>query len=493
MNSDSIVQRRTFAENFIRFFDRWTPNSMVIAFIITVIVGALALVLTGIPFINFKPNVSTQAIAQGAAAGSLVEAWGLGFWTLLELAMQMALILITGSLIAGSPPVKKFLVTVASRPNNMGQAVLLVMAIIPIINWFHFGLGIMLGIHLGRHIIYAAKRKGYKLHAPMFVALLYGCGITGIGISQIAPIFGAGEGMLKNIIFRGHPGIVDGTLNIPDRVPMGESVFLIQNILMCLIALVVVFGAIWLMRPRKESNYVEPSEELIAEIEGQAKMYIASMQKTKATSFAEWIDNSIIPSLVIGGFGVVWAVRFFATGGQLNFNNFNMLMIIIGLLLCGSTNQFSKGVQQAIGQTWGIIIQFPFYAGIFGLITYTGLNEVIVGFFMSFATQQNWHFVSYVYTSIVNFAVPNGAAKFFVVAPYTLEVAANLDVDIGTMLVSYVAGDVSTNGFLPFWALPYLAMFKLDFKKILPYTAVGSAAVYIVYSIFMLFVFPNIR
>jgi short-chain fatty acids transporter len=108
--------------------------------------------------------------------------------------------------------------------------------------------------------------------------------------------------------------------------------------------------------------------------------------------------------------------------------------------------------------------------------------------------------LSYVYTSIVNIAVPNGAAKFFVVSPYTLQVAAELCAEagltqaatqsyIGKMLVSYVAGDVSTNGFLPFWALPYLAMFKLDFKKILPYTAIGSTAVYIIFTIFFLFVF----
>ena len=485
--SSEANQKRTFSENFIRFFDRWTPNSMVIAYLLTIIVAVLALILTDTPFVSFKPNVSAAAIARGAMAGSLVEAWGLGFWTLLELAMQMALILITGSLIAGSPVVRGFLFKVASKPNNMGQAILLVMAIVPIINWFHFGLGIMLGIHLGRHIIYAAKRKGYKLHAPMFVAILYGCGITGIGISQIAPIFGAGNNMLGGIIFRNNPEVA---AMMPARVPLSESVFLLQNILMCLAALIVVFGAIWLMRPRKESNYIEPSEELINEIDGQAKMAMAAMaNKPKAKSFAEWIDNSIIPSIVVGIFGIIWVVRFFKVDGQLNFNNFNMLMIIIGLLLCGSTNQFMKGVQQAIGQTWGIIIQFPFYAGIFGLITYTGLNDVIVRFFMSFATTENWIFVSYVYTSIVNIAVPNGAAKFFVVAPYALEVAARLDVDIGKMLVSYVAGDVSTNGFLPFWALPYLAMFKLDFKKILPYTAVGSTAVYIVFSIFLIFIF----
>ena len=470
MSSDT-VQKRTFSENFIRFFDRWTPNSMVIAYLLTAIVAILALVFTDTPFVTFQ-----------AGQSSVIGAWGEGFWALLDLAMQMSLILITGSLIATAPPVRKFLQKVAMRPNNMGQAVLLVMAIVPLINWFHFGLGIMLGIHLGRQIVLAAKVKGYKLHNPLFVALLYGTGITGIGISQIAPIFGASQNALRSL-FRHNPEV---QAMIPEVVPLAQSAFLVQNILMCIIVLVVVFGAIWLMRPRKESSIIEPSEALIAEIEAQNKM---GMDRPNMTSPAEKIDNSIIPSLIIGIFGLIWVVRFFIVSGRLDFNNFNMVMIIIGLLVCGSPNQFIRGVQSAIGSTWGIIIQFPFYAGIFGLITYTGLNEVIVTFFMSFATAQNWPFISYVYTSIVNIAVPSGGPKFFIVAPYVLEVAARLNVDIGTMLVAYVAGDVSTNGFLPFWALPYLALFKLDFKKILPYTAIGSTAAYVIFTIFFLFIF----
>jgi len=482
--SSTPLQKRTFAESFIRFFDRWTPNSMVIAYVLTAVVAILALILTPTPFF------SRSVAAPGAPmAYSLVEAWGMGFWSLLELAMQMALILITGSVIASSPPVRRFLQKVARLPNNMGQAVLLVTAIVPLINWFHFGLGIMLGIQLGRQVVLAAKQKGYKLHNPLFVAILYGTGITGIGISQIAPILGASPGALHRLIFPHNPDVGGTPIHevLPYVVPLSQSAFLIQNIVMCVVVLIVVFGVIWILRPRKESDIVEAPDALIAEIEGQNKI---GMEKPALTTPASRLDNSIVPSLIIGGFGLVWVIRFFIVSGRLDFNNFNMLMIIIGVLLCGSPNQFIRSVQASIAATWGIIIQFPFYAGIFGLLTFTGLNEVIVQFFRGFATAENWPFISYVYTSIVNIAVPSGGPKFFLVAPHALEVSAYLGVDTGTMLISYVAGDVSTNGFLPFWALPYLAMFKLDFRKILPYTAFGSIAAYIIFSIFLLFIFP---
>jgi len=503
--SSSPLQKRTFAESFIRFFERWTPNSMVIAYALTAIVAVLALILTPTPFFSLE-----RAGRDAAVAYSIVEAWGMGFWSLLELAMQMALILITGSVIASSPPVRRFLQKVARVPNSMGQAVLLTLLVVPIVNWFHFGLGIMLGIQLGRQIVLAARQKGYKMHHPLFVSLLYALNISGIGISQIAPILGASPGALHRLLFPHNPYVSvstgPGTYAyvpihdvLPYSVPLTNSAFLIQNIIMCVVVLAVVFAVMWMLKPKKESAIMDAPDALIAEIEAQNKI---GMAKPSITSPAGMLDNSIIPSLVLGGFGLLWVVWFFAADGQLNFNNFNMLMIIIGVLLCGSPNQFIKSVQASIAATWGIIIQFPFYAGIFGLLAFTGLNDVIVGFFRAFATEGNWPFISYVYTSIVNIAVPSGGPKFFLVAPHALEVAAGFaqacaDTGaisdnsryIGTMLISYVAGDVSTNGFLPFWALPYLAMFKLDFRQMLPFTAFGSIAAYVVFTIFLLFVF----
>jgi len=483
--SSQTIEKKSWMDGFIRFFNRWMPNSMVIAFILTAVVVILALVFTNTPFVNFsEKNVPLAQLNTGVTANSVVEAWGAGFWSLLELAMQMSLILITGSVIAASPFVRLGLKKLARKPNNMGQAILLVMLTIPLFNWFHFGLGIMLGIHLGRHILMAAREKGYKMHNPLFVAILYGCGITGIGISQIAPVFGNSSGLIKRVIFAGQSA--EFLAKVPDRVPYAETVFSLQNVILCIVALIVCFGAIYLIRPKKEADYVAPSDELYTEIENQQKLY--TQVRPKPTSPAEWLDNSPIVNFIIGAFGLVWVVRFFAIDGQLNFNNFNMLMLVIALLLSGTPNAFIRMVQMSLGQTWGVIIQFPFYAGIFGIITYAGLNEVFVKFFSNIATEGNWPFLTYVYTSIVNIAVPNGAAKFMVVAPYTFEVAVEKGVPLSKMILAYTAGDFSTNGFLPFWALPYLAMFKLDFKHILPYTAIGCSAVYVIFALFFIFV-----
>jgi short-chain fatty acids transporter len=469
MSSNSI-QKRTLSEKFIHFCNKWTPSTMVVAYIMTAIAVILVLVLTDTPFVSFTRGQQ-----------SVVWAWSRGLWSLLELGMQMSLILITGSVLASSPPVRKFLSKIAAKPNNMGQAVLLVLAVVPILNWFHFGLGIMVGIQFGRMIIFAAKKKGYKIHLPMFVTMLYAVGITGIGISQIAPAMSAVPGALKTLF-------QDESVKamIPNVVPLAQSAFLIQNIISCIIVLFVVFFLIWILRPKKLDDYEEAPDQLIAEIEAQSKI---GTEKVKGELPAEKLDNSVLPSLIMGAFALTALVVYYGTGGRPDLNGFNFTMITLCILLCGSTNQFIKTVQASIGSIWGIVIQFPFYAGIFGLIAFTGLNQVIVDFFMGFATKENWPFLAYVYTSIVNFAVPNGVAKFPIVAPYTVEVAARLGVPIGVMMNSYVAGDIVTNGFIPFWALPYLAMFKLDFKKIFPYVIFASIGAYIIYSVFFLFLY----
>jgi short-chain fatty acids transporter len=199
----------------------------------------------------------------------------------------------------------------------------------------------------------------------------------------------------------------------------------------------------------------------------------------------------LILSLIIGIAGLIWIVKFVVTQGlnNISINNFNFIMLIFGVLLCGSPNQYIKCVQSSVGQTWGVIIQFPLYAGIFGLIVYTGLATVIVNFFMSFATTRNFPVICFIYSSILNMAVPSGGSKFIIEAPYIIDVAAKLNVNIGVILDAYTAGDQVTNVIQPFWALPFLAAFQIDFKKILPYTCVACAGAYIVYLIFYGFIF----
>jgi short-chain fatty acids transporter len=306
--------------------------------------------------------------------------------------------------------------------------------------------------------------------------------VAGIGISQAGPIYGATPNGLRALVSEAVKPL------IPEVIPLGESVLLPANLINCILLGVIVLFVCLAIRPKKDENIIVADDALIAEIEAQNKI---GTEKPKISSPAEWIDNSLILSLVVGIAGLIWIIKFVATVGlgNISINNFNFILLFLGLLLCGSPNQFIKGVQSAVNATWGVIIQFPFYAGIFGIIAYTGLATVIVNFFMRFATTENFPWICYIYSSILNMAVPSGGSKFIIEAPYILEVATRLNIPIGKILLSYTAGDQTTNIIQPFWALPYLTMFHIDFKKILPFTVLACVAAYVVFSIFFIFVY----
>ena len=161
MSNNETTTKKTFNDRFIRFFDRWTPNAMVFAIILTIIVAILAIIFTGCPIIMDS--------AEGQM--SLMNSWVGGFWSLLTFGMQMSLIMITGNVIAISPPVQKLIRKVAMLPNNWKQAFVLLVAVGWILNYIHWGIGMMACIALLRNVLAAARDKGYAvLHLPLLPA-----------------------------------------------------------------------------------------------------------------------------------------------------------------------------------------------------------------------------------------------------------------------------------------------------------------------------------
>ncbi len=469
MNSNgSAKSGGGFSNAFVKFFDTWTPNSIVFAYMLTFVIAILALIFTDTPLLfDSGENMS------------LVNSWVSGFWNLLTFAMQMSLIMITGSIVATSPPVKKALIWIATKPNSK-LAYFVFMAVISfVLSWIHWGIGMMVGIQMGRQFLVAARDKGIHFSQAYFCAAAYAMLPGSVGISQAAPLLGSTPGYLRTLV----PEEIAPL--IPEVTPLTESVLTPVNIAQCLILFALVSVVLWFVQPKEG----QVGDELYNEVKAQNEVKVE--KKRKATGPADWIDNSPLTSWIIGGFGAFWVIRLLATSGfiGLSINNYNFLMLILGILLCGSPNNFIKGAQGAVSSVWGVIMQFPLYAGIFGIIVYTGLSGVIVDFFLSFSTQDNFPLVTYIYSAILNMAVPSGGSKFAIEAPYLLAICAELNVPIGSILNSYTFGDMTTNIIQPFWALPYLALFKIDFKQILPYTMFACAAAIVINCAFFIFAY----
>jgi short-chain fatty acids transporter len=359
----------------------------------------------------------------------------------------------------------------------------LILPIAWIIQYIHWGIGMMTCIALLRNTLFAAKEKGYPIHAPALVAGAYGTVVAAVGISQAGPLYGATPGFLRSLVSS------DAALNyVKDSYILSESVLAGWNLAQCAVLFMMVVVVGYAIMPKNKHKMVGCSDELYEEVKRTQTMFEANPDRS---TFAQWINNSRILPMVIGVFGLIWCIELYATKGfgGLTINNFNFTMLILGFILCGTPERFSQAAIASVGAVWGVIIQFPLYAGIFGMISYTGLSDVISNAFMVISTTKTFPFVAYIYSAVLNMAVPSGGSKFVIEAPYLLDVAARLNVSVSKLLVAYTYGDMTTNIIQPFWALPYLTMCHIDFKKMLPYTMVICLGALVVCSFFFLVIY----
>ena len=473
MSSKQNSTKTTFSDRFTMFFDRWTPNAMVFAIGLTIIVAVLALIFTETP------------VLFDSAAGnmSLVNSWVAGFWNLLTFSMQMSLIMITGNVIAISPPVQKLIRKLAMLPNNWFQAYAMIVFIAWILGYIHWGIGMMVSIALLRNTIVASRDKGYPLHSPALISAAYCCLIPAVGISQAAPLYAATPGFLKTLCN------TEAAINyLADVYPLSDSVLAWWNLLQCVILFVMVFIIGYVIMPKDKQKMVGCSDELYNDVKHTQTMYDAKADRSTPANF---MNNTPLFSLIMGVVGLIWCVMLYAKHGfdGLTINNFNFTMMMLGMVLCGTPERFSKACIASVGSVWGVVIQFPLYAGIFGIIVNTGLAHVFSDAFMAISTTKTFPEVTYIYSAILNMAVPSGGSKFIIEAPYLLDVAAKLNVSVPKILCAYTFGDQTTNIIQPFWALPYLTLCHIDFKKMMPYTMVVCFGALIVCSIFFLTVY----
>ena len=178
--------------------------------------------------------------------------------------------------------------------------------------------------------------------------------------------------------------------------------------------------------------------------------------------------------IVNRGFGTSWTI-----------NAYNALFLGAALVLHGHPVSFLRACRQGVDAAWGIIVQFPFYAGIFGLMQNTGLGTWIGSLFAQISTQQTYPFVVYFYSAVMNLFVPSAGSKWRIEAPYLIPAGAQLDVSVVTVLLSYAYGDSTTNLIQPFFAIPILAVTRLRFGDIVGYTFLIAVACFAVSSIAM--------
>lgn len=424
---------------------RWIPDPWVIVVLLTFVAGLLSFFLTPGGFGLDKADL-------------IIRGWGGGFWDLLEFAMQMALMLFSGYVVASSPPLKRFLIWVADRQAGPIRTVATVALTSMILMWIHWGIGLIAAGILVRY--YAARNTKADYRLLVAAAYLGMAGTFHAGMSSSAGLLVATPGHFAEEYF----GVI----------PMSQTVFSPFNLI--LVAVTIIAWTLTAMRlqPGQEETFRPPAElraQLAAEFDLEESARKKSQEAGKRTP-VEIIENSRWINMTIGVLGLIYVVLYFTSleDGILNgltLNSVNFIFIFVGILMHGTPKALLTAAQTGGTFVWGIILQFPFYAGILGMIVASGLSERIASAFAAVATQQTYPVFVYWYSAILNFFVPSGGSKFAIEASYLGEASQSLNVPLDLTTVAYIWGDMSTNAIQPFWALPLLALCGLSFRDIM--------------------------
>jgi short-chain fatty acids transporter len=424
--------------------ERWMPSPFLFAIILTYVVF-----LAGLVFTDSGP-------------GQLVQSWYDGFWAFLTFAMQMVLILMTGFAIAYHPRVNDLIQRLTEVPSNGKQAAVLVGVVAMVLGWIHWGFSLILGAIFAREMGTTARERGIDVHYPLLATAGYlGLGLTWHwGLSASAPLQIATEG---NAFVE--MGIVDGV------VPTSATIF--SSYAVALFALSVVFAAamLYLLAPSPERSagieeFVDP-EVLDGDDEAASTSTVAAGETVPADA----VDNSRLLGGVVALTAVgMFAFQFVQRGlDALSLNVVNWGFLFAGLLIYTNPSAYREKFGEAASSAAGIILLFPFFAGIQGIMSGSGLAELLANQLVAVATPATFPVVAWLTGATINLFVPSGGGEWIVVGPSVLRAANDLGVPAGKATVAYAVGDAHTNLLNPFWALPLLAITGIRARQMFGY------------------------
>ena len=428
--------------------ERYIPSALVFVIVLTLVVAVLALTLTE------------------AGPVDVIRSWGDGLAGLLAFMTQMALVLLLGHALANTSPVHRLLTRLGSIPRTPMQAYLFVFVVASLAALITWGLGLVVGGLLAKEVAAQLRARGVKLHFPLLVAAGYsGFVVWHMGYSGSGPLTAATEGSFL-------------AEQLGRTIPLSETMFSPWNIAAAGATIVVVALALALVAPKRNAA--------IFELEFDAREQI--VEEEAVVTPADKLDASRFLTLLVGLALVAYLMIHFSEGGTLTLDIVNWSFLALIFLLVRNPFELIRLTKNAAANVGDILLQFPLYAGILGMMVGSGLIGVFSDFFVNVSTPQTFGMMALLSAGLVNFFVPSGGGQFAVQGPIMLDAAGRLGVDpsVAIMAVSY--GDQWTNMIQPFWALPLLAIAGLKMRDILGYTTVTFLAAGLVFCATMLIV-----
>jgi short-chain fatty acids transporter len=428
----------------VRYAERYIPDPYLYAIIFSFITAGAALVFTD------------------AGTVEIVTAWYDGIWAILAFAMQMALILCTGVALAATPFVKRVLEAVASIPSRQAGAAVTVFLVSAIGSWLNWGFGLVVGALIAREV----AKKIRDVDFGLIVASAYmGFIVWASGPSSSIALASATPGSALNIIERETGRIA----------PLSETIFTAYNLVPTVLVCILIPLMLLVIGP-EESEMKRADPALLARDDA------ALQEPPRAKTFATRLENAWPLTLLLVAMGLVYEWNVIRTRGfSLDINGMIFIPLMLGLVLHWRPIQYVRAFNEAARTVGPILLQFPLYGGIMGIMTATGLAAVISEAFVAFSTQDTLPFWSFVSSNIISLFVPSGGGHWAVQGPFMIPAAVDLEVDPALTAMAVAFGEQTANMIQPFWALPILAIAGLSIRDIMGYCVLALVVGLVVY------------
>ena len=439
MSSTKLGFLNSLSKPFVKLVERYYPDAFIFVIVLSVLTFVLALV-----------NTDSTSV-------EVFEAWGNGLPKLFTFTAQISIIMITAHALAHTNPIENVLSKIGSFPNSSIQAYALVTFISGIASLFAWSFGLIVGGIISKFVAIGCFKKKIKIHYPLLVASAYsGYVIWHMGYSSSAALFVSSEGH-----------------SLQDKVgviPVTETIFTSFNMSLALITLIIITIINPLMRPTKETEINEIDSNIFKFSSKKSDFY--DLNKSNR-NFAQIVENNRLISIFVGSSLLFYIFYiFYQKGFSLDLNLVSWSFLGFGLILSTSPIHYVKLVNNAAITVGPIILQYPFYAGIMGIMADTGLINILADKISEISSAETLGFYSFISGGLVNMFIPSGGGQWAVQGPVMIEAAENLNVEPYVVVLGVAYGDQWTNMIQPFWTIPLLAIAGLHMRQIMGYTFV---------------------
>ncbi len=430
---------RRLGDFFSRWAEKYVPDPFLFAVLLTFLTWLMGIV--------FTDNGPFQ----------MLQHWSRGFWDLLAFSMQMCLILVTGYALATTRVVRSVIDRLADLPKTAGSAAFLVAFVAIVAAYINWGLGLIVGALMARQV----GLRGYEKKLPFHYPLLGAAGYAGLavwhgGFSGSAPLL---------VATKGH--FLEAEIGI---IPVGETLLSVLNIVVGGFLIVVLPYIFKLLAPVNPKAMVTIDQVIPNVQDVLAEQDVGDVEHDRPATFAAKIERSVLISMVTGVAGLIVVVWHFATKGfDLNLNIVNFAFLFLGIILHKRPVNYVRAVAEGTRGCAGIILQFPFYSGIMGMMKFSGLIVVIANWFIAISNAYTYPLLTFVSAALVNLFVPSGGGQWAVQGPVVVKAAQALQIPLPKCIMALAYGDQWTNLLQPFWALALLGITGLKARQIMGY------------------------